>query len=77
MLDKPRMLTTQEVADAYRRHPVTVRIALQDGALHGRQMKTGGRWLIEEGCAEAWSLGEKCNHLIEAEKPLELRRMAS
>ncbi len=62
MLDKPSKLTTNDVAESYRRHPVTVRIALQDGSLHGRQMKPGGRWLIEESCAEAWSSGAKCEH---------------
>ena len=74
MLDKPRKLTTQEVADEYRRHPVTIRIALQDGALHGRQSKAGGRWLIDDDCAEAWSKGEKCRHAQSASEPLALRR---
>ena len=55
-------LTVAEVAEAFRRHPVTVRKALEGGALHGAQARTGGRWLIQEACAEAWIAGEKCVH---------------
>lgn len=76
MLEKPQMLTTQEVAEVYRKHPVTVRIALQDGALHGRQRVTGGRWLIEAECADSWSRGVLCAHMEEARQPLALRRSA-
>jgi len=76
MLDKPQMLTVQEVADTYRKHPVTVRIALQDGALHGRQRMTGGRWLVEAECADAWSRGVVCSHVAESREPLKLHRVA-
>ena len=59
---KPRKLTTQEVADEYRSHIITVRISLNAGKLHGKQRTKGGNWLIEEGCAEAWAGGELCEH---------------
>ena len=55
-------LTTEEVAERVRKHVVTVRLALSDKSLHGSQTKFGGRWLIEEDCAEAWARGEKCQH---------------
>lgn len=76
MLDKPRMLTVHEVADEYRRHPVTIRIALQSGALHGRQPMVGGKWLIEEPCADAWSQGVECGHAAAMAELIELRRTA-
>ena len=56
------MLTTDEVAAMFRKHVVTVRLALSDQSLHGIQTKVGGRWLIEEPCAQAWARGEKCEH---------------
>lgn len=78
MLKKPNLLTSKEVADQYRKHPVTVRISLNEGFLHGRQRVPGGRWLIEEGCAESWSNGEQCEHLAAvAPEPIELRRMSA
>lgn len=58
-------LTTEEVAAKYRRHVVTVRLALSDQALHGEQRVRGGHWLIEEECAAAWARGEKCEHHAE------------
>lgn len=65
-MQKPKKLTTDEVAVEYRRHPVTVRIALNAGELHGTQRIVGGRWLIDEKCAEAWADGMQCEHMIEA-----------
>lgn len=59
---KSRKLTTEEVAKEYRKHVVTVRLALSDQSLHGEQTKPGGRWLIDENCAEAWARGDKCEH---------------
>ena len=76
MSERPKKLTVSEVAAEYRRHEVTVRIALQNGALHGSQPMARGKWLIEEACAEAWSNGEKCAHMIAAEAP-RLQRAAS
>ena len=66
-----RRLTTAEAAEVARRHPVTVRRALEGGELHGRQSKAGGRWLIRTECLDAWIDGEKCGHLS---KVLPLRR---
>ena len=37
-----QFLTTAEVARAYKRHAVTVRLALNDGSLHGHQHGTRG-----------------------------------
>jgi len=59
---KSPKLTTEEVAERHRKHVVTVRLALSDQSLHGSQTKVGGRWLVEEDCAEAWGRGEKCQH---------------
>ena len=61
---KSRKLTTEEVAEQFRKHVVTVRLALSDQSLHGSQTKVGGRWLVDEDCANAWSRGEKCAHRI-------------
>lgn len=77
LLTKTKKLTTDEIAAEYRRHPVTVRMALSSGALHGRQRVPGGRWLIEEPCAEAWSNGDECQHMSNAAEPIELRRMSA
>lgn len=55
-------LTVAEVAKATRRHPVTVRKALEAKQLHGTQQVKGGRWSIREDCAEAWADGERCTH---------------
>lgn len=55
-------LTVAEVAAATRRHPVTVRLALEGGELHGTQTMKGGRWSIREDCAEAWADSVKCEH---------------
>ncbi|WP_371130839.1 helix-turn-helix domain-containing protein [Arthrobacter sp. SDTb3-6] len=55
-------LTTAEAAVVARRHPVTVRRALEGGELHGQQSKAGGRWLIRAECLDAWMDGVKCVH---------------
>jgi hypothetical protein len=55
-------LTSAEVAAATRRHPVTVRRALEDGTLHGTQRVVGGRWAVLPECAEAWASGVPCAH---------------
>lgn len=57
-------LTTAEAAALSRRHPVTVRRALEDGKLHGAQSMAGGRWLIREECLDAWIDGVKCEHQV-------------
>jgi excisionase family DNA binding protein len=55
-------LTTSEVAALLRRHPGTVRLALEDGTLHGTQMSVGGRWMVREDCAEAYADRVPCAH---------------
>lgn len=57
-----RKMTVRDVADRYQRHEVTVRIALNDGSLHGSQKRPGTTWRIDEECAKAWNEGEKCPH---------------
>ena len=57
-----KFLTVREVGERYRRHEVTVRIALADKSRHGVQRKAGTHWRIDEECAEAWNKGEKCPH---------------
>jgi hypothetical protein len=57
-------LTTVEAAGVARRHPVTVRYALQDGTLHGTQRVKGGRWLIDPECLAAWVENRKCEHQL-------------
>lgn len=59
---EPTYLTTREVSETFRRHEVTVRLALNDGSLHGEQRHAGAHWRIEEECARAWNRGEKCDH---------------
>ena len=61
---KSPKLTTEEVAERFRKHVVTVRLALSDQSLHGIQTKVGGRWLVDEDCANAWASGQKCQHRI-------------
>lgn len=57
-------LNTAEAAALSRRHPVTVRRALEGGKLHGSQSMAGGRWLIREECLDAWIDGAKCEHQV-------------
>ncbi len=60
-----RRLTPAEVAGGeFRCHPVTVRNALAGGELHGSQRVKGGRWTVEEACAEAWVSGRPCEHQV-------------
>lgn len=56
------VLTTQEAADLVRRHPGSVRRALEANELHGAQSVKRGRWRIRRECAEAWAAGEDCVH---------------
>jgi hypothetical protein len=55
-------LTVAEVAAATRRHPVTVRRALEAGVLHGAQAVKGGRWSVQPECVEAWVDAVPCQH---------------
>jgi hypothetical protein len=67
------VLTVDEVAAFARRHPDTVRLALADGALHGRRHNPRGKWIIERPCAEAWMLAEPCGHKFNV-SPMRTRR---
>lgn len=55
-------LTVPEAAAASRRHPITVRRALEAGRLHGTQHVAGGRWTVRADCLEAWCDGLPCEH---------------
>ncbi|WP_194521943.1 helix-turn-helix domain-containing protein [Cellulosimicrobium sp. JZ28] len=59
---RPVRLTVAEAAEEGRKHPITVRRALESGELHGSQRVKGGRWTIEESCLSAWLAGETCEH---------------
>jgi hypothetical protein len=59
-------LTVDEAAAIARRHPVTVRYALQDKSLHGVQRVKAGRWLIDPECLDAWVDGQQCAHQLAA-----------
>lgn len=56
------LLTTEEAAALTKRHPVTIRKALEAGELHGAQRTKGGRWTIAPKCLEAYALNEPCGH---------------
>lgn len=58
---EPR-LTTGEVAEVSRRHPVTILKALESGRLHGSQQGKGGRWTVRASCLDAWLDGMPCEH---------------
>lgn len=55
-------LTADQAAEASGRHPDTIRRALADGSLHGKQRTRKGRWLVEPGCLSAWESGKACAH---------------
>lgn len=58
----PVRLTVPEAAAEGRKHPVTVRRALESGELHGSQRVKGGRWTVEAPCLAAWLAGAECEH---------------
>lgn len=55
-------LDVAQAADHCGRHPVTIRRALQAGALHGHQARTHGRWRIHVDCLDSWCGGKACRH---------------
>jgi len=55
-------LTVADAAADSRRHPETVRTALQAGVLHGVQRIKRGRWLIDPECLDAWIENVPCRH---------------
>lgn len=61
-------LTGPEAAAYSRRHPVTIRRALEAGDLHGSQRVKGGRWLIAADCLDAWIGGRPCEHQATASR---------
>ena len=65
MRDIPEYLTVSEVSQIFKRHPQTVRLAVQENMLHGEQ-PTGkrGHYRIELECAKHWNRGEPCGHKI-------------
>lgn len=59
-----RLLNVAETADLVRKHPVTIRRALEAGEMHGHQRVARGRWTVDERCALAWAMGEPCAHQL-------------
>lgn len=58
-----RRLTVTEAAEYARKGVKSVREALGNGDLHGRQFTApGGRWTIRRECLDAWLDGERCPH---------------
>lgn len=70
------LLTAPEAATASRRHPVTVRKALEGGELHGFQRVKGGRWSIRQGCLDSWIEGQLCEHKAKNVLPFRQKRSA-
>lgn len=58
------LLTVSDVAERTHRHPETVTKALRRGDLHGYQGKKRAHWIVQEECAVAWRIGEKCEHQL-------------
>jgi excisionase family DNA binding protein len=58
----PFILNVKTAAEYLGIHENTIRIALEDGTLHGFQRSKGGRWHIRRECLEAWIGGERCEH---------------
>lgn len=55
-------LTVSDASTVGRRHPVTIRRALEARELHGTQRTKGGRWVIQPECLEAWLDQAPCPH---------------
>jgi excisionase family DNA binding protein len=70
------MLAVRQAAELTGRHPVTLRRALEDGELHGHQLRKGGRWTLERQCLLAWIDGDPClhNHKVSPLRPQPRRR---
>ncbi len=66
-------LTVAQVAEVAQRHPVTVRKALEDGRLHGTQLKVRGPWRVREDCLDAWLDGDLCQHQRDTRNVRDLR----
>lgn len=57
------ILDLEGVGARTQRHPVTIRVALEGGTLHGSQ-DLRGAWSVEAGCADAWAAGLLCGHRV-------------
>ena len=57
-----RWLTTATAAEHAGYHPVTIRKALESGALHGFQATAGKHWRIDPECVDAYVQGRPCPH---------------
>lgn len=57
-----KYLTVNEVAEVTRKHPVTIRLALEGGELHGSQRKRGGRWVVNADCIQPYLDHRPCEH---------------
>ena len=53
-------MSVTEIAAKYGRHPVTVRMSLQDGSLHATSTYPAS---VSAECADAWNEGTKCAHM--------------
>lgn len=58
------ILDLEGVGARTQRHPVTIRVALESGTLHGSQ-DLRCAWSVEAGCADAWAAGLLCGHRAE------------
>lgn len=70
-------LTPSEAAAIARRHPVTVRKALEAGELHGFQRTKRGRWSVFPDCLQAWVEGRPCVHKVEQSNVRPMRKRVS
>lgn len=57
-----KYLKVREAADIARKHPDTVRKALEVGRLHGFQDDKFGHWTVKAECLEAWVERRPCPH---------------
>jgi hypothetical protein len=55
-------MTVAEAAVEARRHPDTIRKALEAQDLHGTQQVARGKWSVKAECLDAWLDGVPCVH---------------
>lgn len=68
-------LDVADCATESKKHPVTIRKALELGTLHGFQNARGGRWSVKPACLEAFVEGRLCEHQQQNVTPI--RKAAS
>jgi hypothetical protein len=67
-------LNSAQAAARAGRHPNTVRLAAEEGVLHGHQSGRKGRWAFKESAVDAWVQGADgrtvcgCQHLRLAQR---------